>query len=91
MTTATAAARTDDALPRTRVGVVPWARCLLALLPMLLAWLLVVVLGRALCLGAQHVPPVVALVRAVRRSQEPAPAASRCVGAPAPLHRPQPR
>ena len=91
MTTAMAQARSDHALPRTGVGVVPWARCLLALLPMLLAWLLVVVLGRAVCRVAQHVPPVVALVRAVQRSQEPAPAASRRVGPPGPLHRPQPR
>ena len=91
MTTATARTRTDPALPSTGVGVVPWARCLLALLPMLVVWLLVVVLGRVVCRGAQHVPPVVALVRAIRRSREPAPAASRRVGAPAPLHRPQPR
>jgi len=42
-------------------------------LPQLLAWLglaVVIVAGRALCLLAQRVPPLVGLVRLVRRAQD---------------------
>lgn len=48
------------------VRVEPLASCVGRLLPILLPWLLVVV-GRGVCVVAQRVPPLVWLVRAVRR------------------------
>jgi hypothetical protein len=50
------------------VGVVPLRACLLPLLPAVVPWLLVVV-GRAVCLVAQRVPPLVHLVQVVRRAR----------------------
>jgi hypothetical protein len=50
---------------RRPVGVAPLMGCLLRLLPVLAPWALLVV-GRAVCLAAQRVPPVVVAVRAVR-------------------------
>lgn len=41
----------------------------LRVLPLWLAWLAVVVLGRLVCHVAQRLPPVVRLVRLVRRRQ----------------------
>jgi len=52
------------------VGLEPLPRCLLRLLPLLVPWLVVVRLGRGLCLLAQRVPPAVLLVRAVQRRRE---------------------
>lgn len=48
------------------VQPVPMRVVLLRFLPLWLAWLLVVVLGRRVCLVAQRVPPVVRLVRRLR-------------------------
>lgn len=70
VTTSALRAHTERGRVRTPVGVEPWRVCLLSLLPILLAWLLVVVLGRVVCLAAQRVPPLVLLVRAVRRSRD---------------------
>lgn len=47
--------------PAPVVGVV------LRVLPLWLVWLAVVVLGRLVCHAAQRVPPIVHLVRLVRR------------------------
>lgn len=47
------------------VDVAPLMGCLLRLLPVFAPWALLVV-GRAICLAAQRVPPVVVAVRAVR-------------------------
>lgn len=52
------------------VGLEPLPACLVRLLPVLVPWLVVVRLGRVLCLVAQRVPPVVALVQAVQRRRE---------------------
>ena len=49
------------------VGLEPLPVCLLRLAPVLVPYLVVVRLGRALCLVAQRVPPAVAVVRAVQR------------------------
>jgi hypothetical protein len=49
------------------VGLEPLPACLARLLPVLVPWLVVVRLGRVLCLLAQRVPPVVAAVQAVQR------------------------
>ena len=54
--------------PRLPVRVEPLPRCVLRLLPILAAWALVVV-GRAVCLVAQRVPPAVWLVRAVQEQR----------------------
>lgn len=48
------------------VRPVPVLGAVVRLLPLWLAWLLVVVLGRLICRLAQRIPPVVRLVRAVR-------------------------
>lgn len=52
------------------VRVVPLRRCLLLMFVALLPWLLVVV-GRGICLTAQRVPPLVRLVRRLRRARGP--------------------
>lgn len=51
---------------RAGVRVEPLSSCVGRLLPILLPWLVVVV-GRGVCIAAQRVPPLVWLVRAVRR------------------------
>ena len=43
----------------------------LRVLPLWLTWLLVVVLGRRVCRLAQHLPPVVRLVRYLRARPTP--------------------
>lgn len=52
---------------------VPLLTTVVRVLPLWLAWLLVVVLGRLLCHVAQRIPPVVRLVRRLRGTP-PAPA-----------------
>ncbi len=65
MTTAIAG-RTTEGPRRAAVGLAPLGRVLLRLLPVASAWGVLVV-GRAVCLVAQHIPPLVWLVRAVYR------------------------
>lgn len=93
----TTGAREDDAEPMTTppphgpaacVRVVPLHRCLLVLLLVLVPWS-AVVLGRAVCLVAQRVPPLVHVVRAVRRWSDDRPV--RPTGSPGAGGSPLPR
>ena len=58
--------RSSAATAGSGVRPAPLLGALVGLLPLWLAWLLVVVLGRLVCRLAQRIPPVVRLVRRMR-------------------------